>query len=148
MKTIADDVQRYLDGEGEFEGRPVLVTNNDFRVTTGQIYSRLHQDDQFAFADGKGLVKRGSDQQWRPLSFKEWETAILEIFTLAEFQEQVGEAPRRLVVAVRTVYVLSSLHLFYEFRLMAIRKNAAIIRTARVIHTPIATPPDFSPPPM
>jgi len=59
MKTITDDVQRYLNGEGEFEGRPVLVVNNDFRVTTGQIYSRLHQDDQFGFAIGRGLVKRG-----------------------------------------------------------------------------------------
>ena len=56
-------MQRYLNGEGEFEGGPVLVVNNDFRVTTGQIYSRLCQDDQYAFAVGKGLVKLGSDRQ-------------------------------------------------------------------------------------
>jgi hypothetical protein len=98
MKTITDDVQRYLDGEGTFEGRPVLVTNNDFKVTTGQIYSRLCQDSQFGFAIGRGLVKLGSDRQWRPLSFEEWKSAILETFTLAKLQEEVGEAPRRLVI--------------------------------------------------
>lgn len=90
MKTITDDVQRYLNGEGEYEGRPVLVTNNDFRVTTGQIYSRLCQDEQFGFAVGRGLVKLGSDQQWRPLSFEEWQQAILGIFTLAKLQEGVS----------------------------------------------------------
>lgn len=75
-----------------------FVVNNDFRVTTGQIYSRLCVDDQFGFAIGKGLVKLGSDRQWRPLSFKEWEEAILGIFTLAKLQEEVGAAPRRLVI--------------------------------------------------
>jgi hypothetical protein len=98
METITDNIRRYLDGEGEHHGRPVIVVNNDLRVVTGQLYSRLCADDHFAFATGKGLVKRGSDQQWRQLSFKEWETAILDIFTFAKLQEPVGEAPRRLVI--------------------------------------------------
>jgi hypothetical protein len=33
MKTITNDIQRYLNGEGEFEGKPVLVVNNNFGVT-------------------------------------------------------------------------------------------------------------------
>jgi hypothetical protein len=98
MDAITEDIQCYLNGEGEFDGRPVLVVNNDLRVTTGQIYARLCCDNQFAFAIGKGLVKRGSDKQWRPLSFKEWETAILPIFAFARLQESVGEAPRRLLI--------------------------------------------------
>jgi hypothetical protein len=98
MDTITENIQRYLDGEGAFNGRPVLVVNNDFRVTTGQIYARLCRDDQYGFAIGKGLVKQGSDRQWRPLSFPEWEQAILGIFTLAKLQEQVGVAERRLLI--------------------------------------------------
>jgi hypothetical protein len=98
MHIIIDDIQRYLDGEGVFDGKPVLVVNNDFRVTTGQIYSRLCADHQFAFALGKGLVKRGSDRQWRQLSFAEWRVAILELFAFARLQEPVGEAPRRLLI--------------------------------------------------
>jgi hypothetical protein len=46
MHTITDDIQRYLNGEGEFDGRPLLIVNNDFRVTTGQIYARLCRDRQ------------------------------------------------------------------------------------------------------
>lgn len=98
MNTITEDIQKYLNGEGEFDGRPLLVVNNDFRVTTGQIYSRLHREGQFGFALGKGLVKLGSDRQWRQLSFKEWESAILGIFALARLQEEVGSAPRRLLI--------------------------------------------------
>jgi hypothetical protein len=98
MDTIIQDVQRYLDGEGEYEGRPVLVVNNDYRVSTGQIYSRLCADDRFRFAIGRGLVKQGSDRQWRALSFEEWESAILGIFALARLEEEVGQAPRRLVI--------------------------------------------------
>lgn len=89
---------KYLNGEGEFEGRPVLVVNNDLRVTTGQIYSRLCQEDQFGFTLGKGLMKRGSDRQFRQLSFAEWKEAILRIFAFARLQESVGEAPRRLLI--------------------------------------------------
>jgi hypothetical protein len=98
MQTITEDVQRYLNGEGEFGGRPLLITNNDLRITTGQIYSRLCREDQFGFALGKGLVKRGSDRQWRPLSFVEWREAILRIFAFGLLQEQVGDAPRRLLI--------------------------------------------------
>lgn len=98
MHTISENVQEFLDGEGKLGGRPVLVVNHDFRVTTGQIYARLCQDDQYGFAIGKGLVKKGSDRQFRPLSFEEWKQAILEIFAFARFQEAVGEAPRCLEI--------------------------------------------------
>lgn len=98
MDTITDDLQRYLNGEGEFNGKPLLIINNDFRVTTGQIYSRLCREGQFGFALGMGLVKRGSDRQFRQLSFVEWREAILRIFAFARLQEPVGAAPRRLVI--------------------------------------------------
>ena len=92
MDRITHNIQRYLDGEGKHKGHPVIVTNHDIRVAIGLVYSQLCADEQFAFAVGKGLVKRGSDRQWRALSFKEWETAILDIFTFAKLQEPVGEA--------------------------------------------------------
>jgi hypothetical protein len=98
MDTITENVQRYLDGEGKFKGNPVVVVNHDITIAVGQIYSRLSANDQFAFAVGKGLVTRGSDRQWRQLSFKEWERAILRIFVFARLQEAVGEAPRRLLI--------------------------------------------------
>jgi hypothetical protein len=94
MNTITENVEQYLNGEGKIGDQPVLVTNNDFRVTVGQIYSRLCQDDQYGFAIGKGLVKKGSDRQFRPLSFTEWKEAIVEIFVFARFQGAVGVAPR------------------------------------------------------
>jgi hypothetical protein len=98
METITENIQQYLDGEGKFKGNPVIVINNDLKIATGQIYSRLCEDEQFAFAVGKGLVKRGSDRQWRALSFKEWEKAIMRVFVFARLQEAVGAAPRRLLI--------------------------------------------------
>jgi hypothetical protein len=98
MDTITNDVQRFLDGEGEFGGRPVLVVNNSLMICAGQIYSRLCSDDQYGFAIGKGLVKKGSDRQFRPLSFAEWSEAIQRIFAFARLQEEVGNAPRRLLI--------------------------------------------------
>jgi hypothetical protein len=97
-KTITENVQQYLDGEGKFEGKPVLVVNNSLAVCTGQIYSRLCAEDRYRFAVGKGLVTKGSDRQFRSLSFAEWSEAIRRIFAFARLQEQVGEAPRRLLI--------------------------------------------------
>src|ERR1700722_9449547 len=98
MSYITEDIQLYLDGEGRYEGKPVIVVNNNFLVTTGVIYSRLCQEEEFAFAVGKGLVKLGTDQQWRQLSYAEWQEVCLRLFTFARLQEGVGEAPRRLVI--------------------------------------------------
>src|ERR1700680_961985 len=98
MSYITENIETYLNGEGKYNNRPLLVTNNNFSVTTGQIYARLCQEENLAFAIGKGLVKLGTDQQWRQLSYKEWEALCLELFTFARLQEGVGEAPRRLLI--------------------------------------------------
>jgi hypothetical protein len=98
MSYITEDIQTYLNGEGKYNGRPLLVTNNNFAVTTGQIYARLCQEDNLAFAIGKGLVTLGTDRQWRQVSYKEWEEVCLRLFAFAKLQEPVGDGARRLVV--------------------------------------------------
>jgi hypothetical protein len=98
MNYITEDIQTYLNGEGKYDGKPLLITNNNFAVTTGQIYARLCQEETLAFSIGKGLVTLGTDRQWRPLSYKEWEEACLRLFAFARLQEPVGAGPRALII--------------------------------------------------
>jgi hypothetical protein len=93
MKTyITDpsDIAAVKRGEGELNGKPVLLVSSDMASATKRIFAELAKTPVLAIVGGLGLcIKVDAKPPWRKISLAEFRALVLEAFTLVK--EQIGD---------------------------------------------------------